>query len=109
MGCESGGGAATGGGENDSGPVPSDDSGIGPIDAAESDAEASALIGKWNFDEGTGTTSADLSGHGHPATFVGGASWASAGKEGTGLALDGATGYADVGVSLIDTAQSFTV
>jgi Concanavalin A-like lectin/glucanases superfamily len=98
----------------EAGPFPSDDSGIGSfdaaaIDAAESDAETSALIGKWNFDEGTGTTSADLSGHGHPATFVGGATWAAAGKEGAGLALDGATGYADVGVTLIDTAESFSV
>jgi hypothetical protein len=71
--------------------------------------ESNALIGKWNFDEGTGTTSADLSGQGHPATLVGGASWAVAGKEGTGLALDGVTGYADIGSTLINTTASFSV
>ena len=80
------------------------------IDAA-GDAEVLSVspIGQWNFDEGTGTTSADLSGQGHPATLVGGASWAAAGKEGTGLALDGVTGYADVGVTLVDTTSSFSV
>ncbi len=86
------------GGSDDSGGLVYDDAGVIP-----------ALIGKWTFDEGTGTTSADLSGNGHTATLVGGASWATAGKEGAGLALDGATGYVDVGVSLIDTAQSFSV
>jgi hypothetical protein len=68
-----------------------------------------SLIGKWTFDEGTGTTSADLSGHGHAATLKGGASWTVSGKTGSGLALDGATGYADVGMTLIDTTKSFTV
>jgi hypothetical protein len=96
-----------GGGTNDGGPVPLDASGDGA--SASDAAPSSALIGKWSFDEGTGTTSADLSGHGHAATLVGGASWAAAGKEGTGLALDGVTGYADVGIPLIDTAASFSV
>jgi alpha-N-arabinofuranosidase len=68
-----------------------------------------APIGQWNFDEGTGTSSADLSGHGHPATLMGASSWAPAGKEGAGLALDGVSSYADVGVTLIDTTSSFTV
>jgi hypothetical protein len=83
-------------------------------DAATSASDASdaasspALIGAWNFDEGTGTSSADLSGNGHAAVFVGGASWGT-GKEGTGLALDGSTGYADVGLTLINTTQSFSV
>ncbi len=66
-------------------------------------------IGQWSFDEGTGTSSADLSGHGHPAVLIGGASWTAAGKEGAGLALDGVSGYADVGVTLVDTTASFTV
>jgi hypothetical protein len=66
-------------------------------------------IGAWSFDEGTGTTSADLSGHGHPATLIAGASWTTAGKQGGGLALDGATGYADVGATVIATTGSFSV
>jgi hypothetical protein len=68
-----------------------------------------APLGAWGFDEGSGTTSADLSGHGHAATLVGGATFTAAGKQGAGLALDGATGYADVGLPLVDTAASFSV
>lgn len=86
----------SGGGGNDTGP---------PGDASS----AASLIGKWTFDEGTGASSADLSGQGHTATLVGGASWAAAGKEGTGLALDGTTGYADLGAGLIDTTRSFSI
>jgi hypothetical protein len=67
-----------------------------------------AAIGAWSFDEGLGTQSADLSGNGHPAVFVGGASWGP-GKVGTGLALDGMSGYADVGVPLVDARASFSV
>jgi hypothetical protein len=77
-------------------------------DAGEPDAALPPLIGAWTFDEGTGTSSADLSGNGHPAVFSGGASWGP-GKSGTGLLLDGLTGYADVGVTLIDTTKSFSV
>jgi Concanavalin A-like lectin/glucanases superfamily len=67
-----------------------------------------APIGAWGFDEGTGTESADLSGNGHPAILVGGATWG-AGRDGPGLVLDGETGYADVGVTLVDTTMSFSV
>jgi hypothetical protein len=67
-----------------------------------------APIGAWSFDEGTGVLSADLSGNGHPAVFVGGATWG-AGKDGPGLVLDGKTGYADVGVTLVDSTNSFSV
>jgi hypothetical protein len=89
--------------------APADTGGDEVSPLADDAGPAPALIAKWAFDEGTGTSSADLSGHGHTATFVGGASWAAAGKEGTGLALDGTSGYADVGAAVIDTTQSFTV
>jgi len=68
-----------------------------------------APLGAWGFDEGSGTTSADLSGHGHTAALVGGAAFTAAGKQGGGLALDGTSGYADVGLPLVDTAASFSV
>lgn len=77
-------------------------------DAGEDAASFPTLLGAWDFDEGTGTSSADLSGNGHAAAFVGGATWGT-GKEGTGLLLNGSTAYADVGVTLVDTTQSFTV
>jgi hypothetical protein len=79
------------------------------VDGSVADAASSTtLIGAWTFNEGTGTSSADLSGNGHPAVLTGGATWAT-GKEGTGLALNGTTGYADVGVALVDTTKSFSV
>jgi hypothetical protein len=83
----------------------------GSIDASPpSDASTvTALLAKWDFNEGTGTTSADLSGQGHTITLMGAASWSAEGKEGAALSLDGATGYADIGSTLIDTAQSFSV
>jgi hypothetical protein len=55
-----------------------------------------------------GLSSADVSGNGHPAMFQGGATFG-AGKSGGGLVLDGTSGYADVGVTLIDTSKSYTV
>ncbi len=86
------------------------DSAPPPLDAAPIDASSTgSLIGKWSFDEGTGTTTADLSGQDHTATLMGAATWTASGKEGAGLALDGTTGFADVGVNLIDTTHSFSV
>src|SRR5439155_24317084 len=65
------------------------------IDGAAEAGAGVSLIGKWTFDEGTGTTSADLSGRGHAASLKGAASWTASGKSGSGLLLDGTNGYAD--------------
>ena len=81
------------------------------IDATSATDGASALppiLGAWSFDEGIGFASADLSGNGHPAAFVGGAWWGS-GKSGFGLALDGMSGYADIGVAIVDRTKSFSI
>jgi hypothetical protein len=77
-------------------------------DAGTTDA-GSSLIGRWTFDEGSGATSVDRSGHGHDAALKGAAAWSAAGRSGGGLLLDGTTGYADVGATLVDPAKSFTV
>jgi hypothetical protein len=87
-----------GGGKMDGAPPPPVDAGPPP-----------PAVAMWNFNEGSGTTAADSSGNGHTLTLKGAASWAATGKEGAGLALDGATGYADLGASLVDTTQSFSV
>lgn len=50
----------------------------------------SNLIGRWKFDEGTGTASADASGAGNTATLTG-ATW-TPGKNGSSLATNGTTG-----------------
>jgi hypothetical protein len=87
------------------------DASTAPDAAADDTQDASiipAAIGAWGFDEGSGASSADLSGHGHAAALVGGATWGT-GKVGGGLELDGLTGFADVGVALVDTTASFSV
>jgi hypothetical protein len=53
------------------------------------------LVGWWRFDEGSGTTTFDSSGHGNDGTLVGGATWAT-GHFGGGIELDGATGYVSI-------------
>ncbi|MHC4226355.1 MAG: LamG domain-containing protein, partial [Planctomycetota bacterium] len=53
------------------------------------------LVGRWRFDEGSGTTAYDSSGNGNDGTLVGGATWA-AGRFGGGIELDGTSGYVSV-------------
>ena len=50
------------------------------------------LIAAWAFNEGSGTTSADLSGGGNTVTLVNGPTWI-AGKYGTGVRLDKINDY----------------
>src|SRR5262249_29986812 len=52
---------------------------------------AGAPAGYWKFDEGSGSTTADASGHGATGTLNGGVSWTS-GVLGTGLNFNGSTG-----------------
>ena len=60
--------------------------------AAAAPAAADAtLAGDWPFDEGSGTTAADVSGYGNNGTLSGGVQWVP-GHRGTALAFDGATG-----------------
>ena len=65
----------------------------------------------WDFDEGTGTTTADTSGAANPGTLGGaGATWTTTGRVNNALALDGTTNaYIDGAAPALDTAQSFTV
>ena len=51
---------------------------------------------EYGFNEGTGTTSADLSGNNHPASLVGGVTWTSASVSGNAVQLNGTTGYVSV-------------
>ncbi len=53
---------------------------------------SSGLVGYWKFDEGAGTTVADSSGGGHPASFVNNPSWTT-GKSGKALYSPTATDY----------------
>ncbi|HUV65206.1 MAG TPA: LamG domain-containing protein, partial [Sedimentisphaerales bacterium] len=53
------------------------------------------LVGLWRFDEGSGTTTVDSSGHGNDAILVAGATWAT-GRFGGGIKLDGTSGYVSI-------------
>src|SRR5689334_14079767 len=53
------------------------------------------LVAAYNFNEGTGTTVADLSGNNLTGTVVG-ATWVS-GRFGNALSFDGSTSYVDLG------------
>ncbi|GAA4720745.1 LamG domain-containing protein [Phytohabitans rumicis] len=64
--------------------------------------------GRWEFDEGSGTTVDDTSSHGLPATMTGGAEWFS-GRTGQAAWLDGSSGYVETAGPALDTGRSFTV
>lgn len=75
--------------------------------AAERHDECRAL---WTFDEGSGVTARDGTGHGYDATLVGDhATWTKTAKVGAGaLRLSGAC-YAETAGPVVDTSRSFTV
>ena len=47
------------------------------------------LVAAYTFAEGTGTTTADVSGNGNTGTLVGGTAWSAAGRFGKALSFDG--------------------
>ena len=61
------------------------------------------LISRWNFEAGSGTTAADVSGYSNDASIVGlneGVAWSTSGKYGGGIAFSGDTDtYIDVGTN----------
>jgi alpha-L-arabinofuranosidase len=64
----------------------------------------------YSFDDGIGTTAADVSGHGNTLTLGAGATWAAGESGSNSLALNGtATGNATYSAPVINTAQSFSV
>jgi hypothetical protein len=68
-------------------------------------------VGWWKSDEGSGSTLADASGGGHPATLVGSTSWTDGRLHDADRAVtyDGSTGYAETSGPVLHTDQSFTV
>jgi hypothetical protein len=56
------------------------------------------LVAAYNFDEGSGTNSADVSGNGHPATLIGGPTWVP-GHSGTALSFNGQSSYASTNLA----------
>ncbi len=72
-------------------------------------ASNAAASGTWSFNETSGTTAADSSGKGHPATLSGGAAFGPGGHSGGQLTLNGTTAVATTAASVIRTDQSFVV
>ncbi len=89
-------------------------------DALISDAQRMAMLrapgarfppgttGLWHFDEGGGTSAADVSGYRHSLTLSGGAGW-TRGVHGSALAVAGPGAQATSDAPVIDTRSSFTV
>ena len=50
------------------------------------------LVAAYGFDEGSGGTTTDASGHGNTGTLTGGAGWSTNGHSGDALSLDGGSG-----------------
>jgi hypothetical protein len=65
------------------------------IGAVPCSAQTPGLVAAYNFNEGTGTTVADVSGNNLTGTVVG-ATWTT-GRYGNGILFDGATNYVDLG------------
>jgi hypothetical protein len=55
------------------------------------------LVAAYAFDEGSGTTVSDASGHGLTGTIVGAATWTTSAKYGKALSFNGTTSYVDLG------------
>ena len=67
------------------------------------------LVGAWAFDEGSGATTADVSGNGNPGT-INGASWTSAGRNANALSFDGAGTTVEVAASTsLDLTTAMTL
>lgn len=61
------------------------DCGAGDGDGGDPPAALPTPLAEWKFNEGSGTTAADSSGHGNTLTRVGGSSWTASGKTGAGF------------------------
>jgi fibronectin type 3 domain-containing protein len=84
-------------------------SNLGPysnVTSATTPATVSGLLAAYNFNEGSGTVTADVSGNGGTGTLQG-AAWTTSGKYGNALSFNGTTSYVDLGnpVSLQNTGS----
>ena len=68
-----------------------------------------SLLVLYTFDEGSGTTAGDSSGHGNDGALMGSASWATAGHVGGALLLAGADPHVLLPPNLLDTYDTVTI
>jgi hypothetical protein len=71
-------------------------SAVGAGSRSAASASASGLVAAYSFNDGTGTTTADVSGNGHPGT-ISGASWTNDGRYGGALSFDGTDDHVALG------------
>ena len=71
-------------------------SAIGAGSRGAASASATGLVAAYSFNDGSGTTTADVSGNGHPGT-ISGASWTNDGRYGGALSFDGTDDRVDLG------------
>jgi hypothetical protein len=64
---------------------------------------------EWPLSDGSGTTAADVTGHGHDGTLNSGVSWVAGTARGTVAAFDGATGGIATSGPVLDTSRSYSV
>jgi hypothetical protein len=68
----------------------------------------SGLVGWWQFLEGSGTTTADSSGHGNTGTLVSSPTWVTTAYNGGGLTFNGTTQYVNAGAGASLSSTTFT-
>src|SRR6476659_9752597 len=86
--------------------LPGDASGPN-TDGSPDGAPPAGLYAYWTFDEGTGTTASDATGHGHALMLVNGTTWTS-GITGTGVHTNGTNQYL-VSTSPLDLSSTSAV
>lgn len=85
---------------------------VAMFDSALTGAQIAALDhpAAYPFEEGSGSTTADVSGHGNTLTLNAGASWTAGHTSEFALSVDGTTsGNATIASSVLDTSQPFSV
>lgn len=80
----------------------------GMLSLAKADGIQSNLLVQYNFDETSGTTAHDASGHGNDGTLSSGASWGT-GKDNGGVVLNGSNGYVTIPKGVMNGVHNVTV
>ena len=68
-----------------------------PLTVTVSNAQVAGFVAGYAFNESTGTTASDASGHGLTGTLVNGPTFTTAGNYGNAVALDGVNDFVDLG------------
>ena len=83
---------------------------VASLPPASAAATVPTPAGWWQFNEGSGTTTADSSGNGHTGTLGSGATWAAPGVGAHSIATNGtAAGNVTVSGPVVNTSASYTV